>query len=151
YHLTDYPMLVSWEHEVDENTGEEWYNLSNCPLAYSILPYYNENLFINVSDGSHNYFYSSNRAPDYQTNERIADYVLTQPIPRVLIGDCFLDDIYQNQECADINYIPVYVVEDNYIWKNVQYENHYYIFMDDTLAKELGLSAIQVPEWTEAN
>ena len=39
----------------------------------------------------------------------------------------------------------------NYIWKNVQYENHYYIFMDDTLAKELGLSAIQVPEWTEAN
>ncbi len=151
YHLTDYPMLVSWEHEVDENTGEEWYNLSNCPLAYSILPYYNENPFINVSDGSHNYFYSSNRAPDDGTNKRIADYVLTQPIPRVLIGDCFLDDIYQNQECADMNYIPVYVVEDNYIWKNVQYENHYYIFMDDTLAKELGLSAIQVPEWTEAN
>lgn len=148
--LTNYSMLVAWEHDEDADTGETLtVDPVNCTLSIALLPYYPHNLFFNFREGTDQQCYSLNTLPDDARSQEVIDYCREYGMPEVIVGSCYLTDLYTQAQCDSVSYIAVASFDDNYIWKNTIYDNYYYVYVRTDVAEELGLTATALREQDE--
>lgn len=115
------PMMTSWRNQ------KEIGNTSDYNVATEILPYFETNIISNYNMGKDEKGYLEHRVPDYKTNIRNIKEWGKMDIPEVLIGDVNVELIF-GQEVSHKEYVPVYEMKRNYIWKGRIRTEKYYIY-----------------------
>ncbi len=141
--LDQYRIMIAWDHGEDEKTGKiTSLDVTNCTLGISALPYFSHNLFYNFREGLDEHLYSYNMLPSDARSEEVIRQCRSEGIPDIIVGYCWLEDIFPSDMTANVSYLPVTCIEDNYIWKNGLYETYYYVYVRTDLLNEIGLPVI---------
>lgn len=112
----DEKIMTEWHSYSDPVSGEPVEDVYDSPVAVTIAPYLESNVFINLGQGRENLAYLTHRYPDKEQTEQEYQCWRQAGEPDLIVGDAGTSRVYPDMKVTD--YEMVYQQEIRHLWKD---------------------------------
>lgn len=115
----DEKIMTAWHSYSDPVSGEIVEDVYDSPVAVTIAPYLENNVFINLGQGREDLAYLTHIYPSTEQTEQEYQYWRQAGKPDLIVGDAGAGRVYPDLKATD--YEMAYRQEIRSLWKDVQY------------------------------
>ena len=141
HELDHYKIMTSWRclYDAEDSTRVISVDTNCCTLAMDIAPYFQDNIIYNFAEGKQEGNYISHKVPTDEENEQ--NYAKWRALgkPDVLLMYPDFSSVWPDGEVTAKDYVSVYSVRADQIWKMVSENTYVHLYVRRELAEELGL------------
>ena len=112
----DEKIMTEWQRYSDPVSGEPVEDVYDSPVAVTIAPYLESNVFINLGRGREDLAYLTHRYPSEEQTEQEYQCWRQAGEPDLIVGDAGTGQVYPDMKFAD--YEMVYQQEIRRLWKD---------------------------------